>query len=160
MLTVKVQRSTAILDIGQGADSFKLHLQPITARGRMDLVDACTQGFSATQRAIERLVIGWSDLVDENGRPIGYSPAADDGGDEGPSKFDLVVGSMPLSVQVELVAAVLTYAGLRREAENFKRLLGRQDAESIDLDPTKKPAAATPATKSTESSSCETSPNG
>lgn len=158
MLTVKVQRTTAMLDIGQAEDSFKLHLQPITARGRMDLVDACTQGFGATQRAIEKLVIGWSDIVDENGRPVGYSAASDE--DEGPSRFDRVIGSMPLSKQVELVAAVLTYAGLRREAENFKRLLGRQDAERLELDPTRKPAEPTPATTSSGSSSCETSPNG
>lgn len=139
-----------VLRFQEGTDSeFALAIRPLKASDRMSLIDAAINGgFNAVLKCVGGLVERWEGVVDAQGQPLPFQKPDADSPDPA-SSFDRVFGFAPFPIMVEVVVKVLTFAGLRREAENMAHVLSRAsgDAGSGDGDarPTEPPSSG-PAT--------------
>ena len=140
-MQVTINRLPPPLCFGTGADAFKILLGHVSGADRMDLLDAALSASYATLfRQVERLVMNWQDVIDENGNPI---PIEFNDVEGRPVKqFGKVMGKIPMRMQLQVVAGVLSFVGF--PAEQLKLMAENWGMGDITIDPTQTPDGTTP----------------
>lgn len=145
------------LKFREGTDEeFSLLVRPLKASDRMALVDAAISGgFNAVLKCIGGLVEQWDGVVDANGNRLPFQKP-DANSPDPTSSFDRVFGFTPFPIMVEVVTGVLTFAGLKREAENMAYVLGRASGADGDARPTEPPSSGPTSNESSGPGTCST----
>lgn len=127
---------------GEGDAKFALLLRACTESDRMHILDSLSIGLAALQAAVNRLVIGWQNVLDAAGNPIPFEAMEADR--RKVCNLGRFLGAVPLAVQFEVLTAIVAFVGLPTTslAEIAATLPG---GETVDARPTEKPASATPA---------------
>lgn len=144
------------LRFGAGEDAFGLRVHLPTAADRAALMDALGTGtIEAVQRAAERLVDGWEDVLAANGQPAEFwrqEPRRDGRGEaildvnhepilERVKNIDLFLGRVPFAAQVETLLGLLSFAGMPAAAiDTYRAILGA--VRAAEPDPTPPPPAS------------------
>jgi hypothetical protein len=98
------------LAFGEGMDHFKLHVKPITGEERMCMLDAVrSNSLVDIQSAVERMVIGWDGVQDENGHPV---PFEFRDGTITKNRFDQLLGSISCELQLRVIGGLLAFVGI------------------------------------------------
>lgn len=144
-MKVNIVQSPPPLSFGEGENGFKLCLKVVNAAEKMAIIDA---GSGASLEnlllAIERVVIGWENVLDINGYPIPFQEEDE----KGRVKRNLLafLGQIDTPEVVKVMAGIMTF--LRIPAKDFDLIAGRLEVALGELDPTKKPGGSTTSTAS------------
>ena len=129
--------------IGEGEDRFALMLRPCTEADRMHILDALSIGLAALQAAVDRLVIGWQNVMDPAGNPVPFE-AMELGGRK-VCNLGRFLGAVPLATQIAAMTAIVGFVGLPTESLAGIAETLPPRGEKIDARPTETPAGSTPA---------------
>lgn len=127
------------LEFGEGENAFKLHLKAIDSTDRMAIFDAVMENsMSAIQYAIERVVIGWENIFDTEGRPIPFEVQEEGGVKKNLARF---LGCIPVADHMRVMVGILAFAGV--PTGNVEQLVKALGTPAVDVDPTSRPGAST-----------------
>jgi hypothetical protein len=140
-MKIDIVTAPPALEFGDGEGRFALRLKRFSGAERMAICDAVASGnLAAMQRAVGQVVVGWENVLDAAGNPIGFD-CSEDGGLK--NRFDGLMGALPLPMVGQVMAAIIAFVGLRADAEAVRSAFARSGAEIAKLDPTRQPAATT-----------------
>ena len=128
---------------GEGDEKFALLLRPCTEADRMHVLDSLSIGLAALQGEVNRLIVGWQNVLDLAGNPIPFEGLVADGR-KLTSNLGRFLGVVPLATQFQVLTAIVAFIGLPTASlAEIAATLPR--GESVDARPTEKPAGSTPA---------------
>ena len=142
MQRVDIQQAPPPVSFGEGEEQFSLRLKRFNAAERMAVIDAvASQEFERVELALERLVIGWEGVCNEQGMPIPFD--AMDGETHRPVRnLGIFLAVVPLKVQAQVLAGLLAFLGV--PVGNVEYLVRALGVEAGETRPTSPPADATP----------------
>lgn len=155
-MKVKIYTQIEPLAIGSGEDAFTIQLRELTDSDRLAALRAVAADvdFAALGRITNGLIIGWSNVRDEQGNVIPFETKDSSGNRV--CNLDRVMASLPMAVRGEVLCAILAVCGVPRETVDA---LLKGFGSLATSDPTTPPSPDTATACSANSSPIATSPS-
>lgn len=147
-MRINIWEEPAPIRIGEGEAAFSLKLKRFTATERAAIWDAvASRRYAEVQAETARLIVGWEDVLDENGRPIPFNGTSADGKT---TTLEAFLGRITPAMQGRVMCAILAFIGIpTKDLDSFREAFEAFSGEKMATDPTERMAPATGGSAST-----------